>query len=105
SIIDKENDNLQINEETRQSLSDDDEDNDEDEEQEEENEKENTNTPSDPNRPSLKTILTRLESSSEPIQPQPVEQNGQTEWFNSARPAQFDSELEMLCSGAFDGNN
>jgi hypothetical protein len=33
------------------------------------------------------------------------EQNGQTEWFNSSRPAQFDSELEMLCSGAFDGEN
>lgn len=35
--------------------------------------------------------------SSEPI--------GQTEWFHSARPAQIDSDLEMLCSGAFGGEN
>ncbi|CAF4774853.1 unnamed protein product, partial [Rotaria socialis] len=33
------------------------------------------------------------------------EQDGKAEWFNSSRPAQFDSELEMLCSGAFDGDN
>jgi hypothetical protein len=33
------------------------------------------------------------------------EPNGQTEWFNSLRPAQFDSELEMLCSGAFGGDD
>jgi len=33
------------------------------------------------------------------------EPNGQTEWFDSERPAEFDSELEMLCSGAFDGDN
>ncbi|CAF4351546.1 unnamed protein product, partial [Rotaria magnacalcarata] len=34
-------------------------------------EKENTNPSSDPNRPSLKTILTRLESSSESVHIQP----------------------------------
>lgn len=33
------------------------------------------------------------------------EPTGQTEWFHSARPAQFDSEIEMLCSGAFGGEN
>ncbi|CAF3940647.1 unnamed protein product, partial [Rotaria magnacalcarata] len=75
------------------------------EEEEEMEEKENTNPSSDPNRPSLKTILTRLESSSESVHIQPKEQDGKAEWFNSSRPAQFDSELEMLCSGAFDGDN
>ncbi|UJR15390.1 hypothetical protein I4U23_002338 [Adineta vaga] len=105
STIDKENDDLHMDdEETKQSITDDEED--DEEEQEEESKKENTQSSSNPNRPSLKTILTRLESSSEQVQPPtPAEQNGQTEWFNSARPAQFDSELEMLCSGAFDGEN
>ncbi|CAF1495754.1 unnamed protein product [Adineta ricciae] len=106
STIDKENDDFPVDEETRQSITDEEEnDAEEEEEEQEEEEKENTQSTSNPNRPSLKTILTRLESSSEPIQPQPVEQNGQTEWFNSARPAQFDSELEMLCSGAFGGDD
>lgn len=72
---------------------------------EDEEEEENLERPTDPDRPSLKTILTRLESSSEPAQIQPPEPIGQTEWFDSARPAQFDSELEMLCSGAFGGDN
>ncbi|CAF4397686.1 unnamed protein product [Rotaria sp. Silwood2] len=100
SNMDKENDNLQVDEETRDIISDD-----EDIEEEEVEEKENSNPSVDPNRPSLKTILTRLESSDESVQIQPAEQNGRTEWFNSSHPVQFDSELEMLCSGAFGGEN
>ncbi|CAF4726072.1 unnamed protein product [Rotaria socialis] len=103
SEIDKENDDLQVDEESAHLTNDEDEI--EEEEDEETEEKENTNPSSDPNRPSLKTILTRLESSSESVHIQPKEQDGKAEWFNSSRPAQFDSELEMLCSGAFDGDN
>ncbi|CAM4890416.1 unnamed protein product [Rotaria socialis] len=121
SEIDKENDDLQVDEESAHLTNDEDEI--EEEEDEETEEKENTNPSSDPNRPSLKTILTRLESSSESVHIQPnfpwfirvarcigsychpLEQDGKAEWFNSSRPAQFDSELEMLCSGAFDGDN
>ncbi|CAF1055497.1 unnamed protein product [Rotaria sp. Silwood1] len=99
SNMDKENDNLQVDEETRDIITDD-----EDIEEVIE-EKENSNPSVDPNRPSLKTILTRLESSDESVQIQPAEQNGRTEWFNSTRPVQFDSELEMLCSGAFGEEN
>jgi hypothetical protein len=33
------------------------------------------------------------------------EQTGETEWFNSSGPAQFDNNLEYLCSGAFGGDN
>ncbi|CAF1411084.1 unnamed protein product, partial [Rotaria sordida] len=99
SNMDKENDNLQVDEETRDLISDDE---DIDEELEE---KENSNPYVDSNRPSLKTILTRLESSDESVQIQPPEQNSRTEWFNSSRPVQFDSELEMLCSGAFGEEN
>ncbi|CAM4776049.1 unnamed protein product [Rotaria magnacalcarata] len=102
SEVDKENDDLQVDEESTHLTSDEDE---IEEEEEEMEEKENTNPSSDPNRPSLKTILTRLESSSESVHIQPKEQDGKAEWFNSSRPAQFDSELEMLCSGAFDGDN
>ncbi|CAF1616693.1 unnamed protein product [Rotaria magnacalcarata] len=102
SEVDKENDDLQVDEESTHLMSDEDE---IEEEEEEMEEKENTNPSSDPNRPSLKTILTRLESSSESVHIQPKEQDGKAEWFNSSRPAQFDSELEMLCSGAFDGDN
>ncbi|CAF1481712.1 unnamed protein product [Rotaria sordida] len=65
SNMDKENDNLQVDEETRDLISDDE---DIDEELEE---KENSNPYVDSNRPSLKTILTRLESSDESVQIQP----------------------------------
>ncbi|CAF1521938.1 unnamed protein product, partial [Rotaria sordida] len=47
----------------------------------------------------------RFESTDESVQIQPPEQNGRAEWFNSSRPVQFDSELQMLCSSAFGGEN